>query len=1297
MKLPRRAASPDWKQFLDLGEELLKQPNAAAQCGLIASTLKSLLGCEAQVWLAEPHYPLPGEPDVPILPGAPAPELVRQVFDSHHVAYLDDMNTPTHPNGAYPTGQAPRVVAFPILSQDHLLGIVYAQRKDGPHFRQNEWSFFEALTAHAGVAMQSTRQTVLKNWRHEQLALVRSVSAQVANVNDLDELCRRVTQLILDTFNYYHVAIFTLDPGASASLDPGARSSQEPCCENLVFRASANQGLVSEQPPYSVRIGEGMIGTAAKTGEEQIAGDVKEHPRYRFLAGLAQTRSEVALPLKVDTRILGVLDVQSERRDAFHESDILVLQALADAIALAVEGARLYTAVARRADQNAAVFEVTHVLTSILDLDRLLDEVVQVIQKRFGYQYVHIFSVHPGRRKVFYLTGSGARSERMRQLDVVYHYDLDDPTGVILSAARTGKTYLANDVTQDPIYRPSELPPDDTRAELAIPLNFGEEVLGVLDLQSDQVNAFTPEDVALLESVAASIAIAYHNASLYRSEQWRRQVGDSFRDVANLLSSNIGLDRLFDTILTELERNLPCDASALWLADESADTSPTTPRTLRLAAVHGINSEEISLAHDGSAPVRAWMNDALNQTEPIVRRPDDPYGPLGVALKLAPDYSSIAAPLRTGEQPLGVLTLAHHTANRYGSEARTIITTFASYAAVAIQNAKLYNEAQTQAWLSTILLQVAEASQSVNSSDELLSSMVRLTRLLVGIKKCAMFLWAEDQQAFILNAWYGLEHKPQRTVFREEDVPALAKLNATRAIVFVQDAVAELNLPAAALPKDTGTLVILPLLARDTLLGAFLVAHQSSNQPGAPALLDQQTLSILQGIAHQTAVALENLNLLDSHEEEAYVTAVLLQVAQAVVSQNKLQDILDTIVHLMPILIGIDASIVCLWDPIRKTFYTAQVYAGSRQLEMDLTACSYKTGVFKLLDQVGLANAAYYCKTTSNLPAPASWLNLQPLPIEFMKADTLAAGEDWLLGFPLAVKGELLGVLLAKETGTSAPFQERRLEIITGIAQQAALSIQNERLKQEMVVRERLEQEMQVAREIQTTFLPNRLPNWDGWQIAARWQTARQVGGDFYDIFRLGHDRLALAIADVSDKGLPAALYMTVARTLIRAFSKSARSSASVLERVNSPLVTDTPHSMFVTAVYAMLWPESGHLLYTNAGHNRPLLLRAKDQSIELLPKGGMALGVMAQTPLEDHEIILEPGDCLVLYTDGVTECFSPDNEAYGDERLLATLQTCVGVDVEEVLNRIEDSLADFRGSAPVSDDMTLLAIRRLG
>jgi sigma-B regulation protein RsbU (phosphoserine phosphatase) len=168
--------------------------------------------------------------------------------------------------------------------------------------------------------------------------------------------------------------------------------------------------------------------------------------------------------------------------------------------------------------------------------------------------------------------------------------------------ARRGESILANDVDREPRYRPSRLPPDETRSELTVPLGFGGEVLGVLDVQSDQLNAFGEEDRFLFEALADNIAIALRNAYLYRSESWRRRVAESMSEVAGLLSADIALDEVLRTILSELERSLPLDLAAIWLLDEDAEEGETPASSeLHLAAMHGIDTAQLDL-EIGSSP-----------------------------------------------------------------------------------------------------------------------------------------------------------------------------------------------------------------------------------------------------------------------------------------------------------------------------------------------------------------------------------------------------------------------------------------------------------------------------------------------------------------------------------------------------------------------------------------------------------------------------------------------------------------------------------------------------------------------
>ncbi|MFQ6100379.1 MAG: GAF domain-containing protein [Anaerolineae bacterium] len=1110
-----------------------------------------------------------------------------------------------------------------------------------------------------------------------QLSLVRTVSAQVAQVLDLEELARRATSLILDTFKYYHVALFILEPGQ----------------ETLHCWASAGptrpQSGAGEEPSVlQVLLGEGIIGHVAQTGVEIIARDVSREPHYRHIDVLPETRSEVALPLKIEERVLGVLDVQSDQRDGFDETDVLVLRALADNIAMAVEHARLYGYLRDRSEQLSAVAEVSRAVASILDLDTLLDRVVRLIREQFGYPFVHLLTVDPARGQIVYRAGSGPRGKVLQEEGLVCR--LEDPEAIVPWVACHGETVLVNDLSRESHYRPSEFSEAEALSELAVPLVFGDKVLGVLDVQSDRPDAFDNDDRFLLEALADSVAIAIRNANLYRSERWRRQVADSLREVAGLLSADVALDQVLEAILTELERTLPCDVAAIWLLRDD---------DLCLSAVHGYEAE--MCISDLPLEAGSWLSQVLSADQPVIHTPQSPPEPLGATLGFPSDYSAIAAPLRAGDRRLGVLTLTHHTPGRYGTESRAMTAAFASYAAVAIENTRLYQEAQELARISTAMLRVTEATQSLATLDEVLETIVHLVPMLVGVDRCAIILWDEPAAVFVPAAAFGLT-PAQQTTFDQwrvapGDEPAFDELRRNKAPIFIYDVETDSRLLGPVVWElDFESLLLLPLLAQGEVVGAMLLDYPSDwfEFDNVERLHDER-LVIIQGIALQTAAAIENTGLREAQQEEAYVSAALLQVAQAVASLNNLDDILGTIVRITPILVGVQRCIIFLWDDERAIFRPAQTYGVPRDAEATLLARRYAPGDFPLLDAVREHDRqVIYSPDTpdekNNQIPPDFAASFMPTPAE--------APLSSLLALPLSVKGDVLGVMILEEGDTSRRFRQktRRLEIINGIAHQAALAIQSDLLQQEMAERERLERELQLAHEIQRTFIPERSPNLPGWELAFAWRAARQVAGDFYDFFELPGKRLGLVIADVADKGMPAALFMALTRTLMRAAALEEPSPATALARVNDLLVPDAQSGMFVTLFYGVLSLETGELVYANAGHNPPLLLRSGTGELERLCKGGMALGVLEVVQLEERAVLLETDDCLVLYTDGITEAFSSEGDMYSEERLRATVQAADGHSAQAVLDAIDSSVIAFIGDTPPSDDRTLMVLRRL-
>ncbi|MBK8508160.1 MAG: SpoIIE family protein phosphatase [Candidatus Competibacteraceae bacterium] len=240
-------------------------------------------------------------------------------------------------------------------------------------------------------------------------------------------------------------------------------------------------------------------------------------------------------------------------------------------------------------------------------------------------------------------------------------------------------------------------------------------------------------------------------------------------------------------------------------------------------------------------------------------------------------------------------------------------------------------------------------------------------------------------------------------------------------------------------------------------------------------------------------------------------------------------------------------------------------------------------------------------------------------------------------------------------------------------------------------------QELDMAARIQRSILPSTFPVAAEFSLAACLQTAREVGGDFYDFFTLPDGRLALIVADVSDKGLAAALFMAVARTALRSIAMIVPEPAACLARANDLLSAENDAAMFVTVFYGVFDPASGRLRYANGGHNPPALLDVSGQTRFLEGTDGMALGVMSEIAYAERDITLTPGDCLLLYTDGATDAIDERARVFATDGLREALESAGEVAVDELVRGIAARVQQFAGNAPQFDDITLMALRYRG
>ncbi|MBA3952635.1 MAG: SpoIIE family protein phosphatase [Rubrobacter sp.] len=301
---------------------------------------------------------------------------------------------------------------------------------------------------------------------------------------------------------------------------------------------------------------------------------------------------------------------------------------------------------------------------------------------------------------------------------------------------------------------------------------------------------------------------------------------------------------------------------------------------------------------------------------------------------------------------------------------------------------------------------------------------------------------------------------------------------------------------------------------------------------------------------------------------------------------------------------------------------------------------------------------------------------------------------------PLVSQGELIGLLNLGPRLSQQEYSADDRKLLSDLATQTAPAVRVAQLvrqqQQEAKERERIEQELKVARLIQQTLLPKTLPEIPGYEVAAYYQPAREVGGDFYDFLTLEDGRLGLVVGDVTDKGVPAALVMATTRTMLRAAAQRLLSPGEVLQRVNDVLVQDIPPNMFVTCLYAILDPESGRLVYANAGHDLPYRRRAGRGGVaDELRARGMPLGLMPGMGYEEKEMVLNRGESVLFYSDGLVEAHDPRREMFGFPRL----QGLVGAHRtggSSLISFLLSELARFTGEGwEQEDDITLVTLDR--
>ena len=299
----------------------------------------------------------------------------------------------------------------------------------------------------------------------------------------------------------------------------------------------------------------------------------------------------------------------------------------------------------------------------------------------------------------------------------------------------------------------------------------------------------------------------------------------------------------------------------------------------------------------------------------------------------------------------------------------------------------------------------------------------------------------------------------------------------------------------------------------------------------------------------------------------------------------------------------------------------------------------------------------------------------------------------------LTYAGVNMGVLAIARDDQQEPFTPAQLQTFKALAEQSAFSLWDAILHHEAAEKRQIEKDLATANDVQRILLPSEEPNFDGFEISGTNLPARYLSGDYFDYVPCDADRLGVVIADVSGKGIPAALLMAMCRSALRVLAPGSESPAEVMRKLNAQIYPDIKEDMFISMAYAVLDRRESTLKLVRAGHDAPLVFRAKDGSIEVVKPPGMAVGIDSGRAFNrvtaDFSVSLEPGDCLVFYTDGVTEALNRAGEEFGMEAMKRAIQASAPQGAAAIVRRVAEEVRAFMGDHPQHDDITLIAIRK--
>ena len=844
--------------------------------------------------------------------------------------------------------------------------------------------------------------------RASQLALLNDIGEQIVAVLDLEKIFQLAVKLVQESFGYHHVGIFMVDPQ-----------------EKMVVMQAKVGGFNELFPEnHALEIGQGMVGWVVENNQILLSNDVHNEPRYTNLyPEILPTHSELAVPIYIGEKVIGVLDAQSPNQNAFDDSDVTVMQTLADQIAIAIENARLHEAMRKeliereqtdaklqlRANQLAALNQMGQVVSSSLDIDQVLEKVISVVPPLVEADGVSIL-LKENPEELYFAAASGKGAANLQGQRI------PADIGIAGQVLTTGASTIINSSKgQENLYRGIEdISGYHTQSLLAVPLILGKEIIGVMEAVHSQPNAFTNDDLQIIETAGSWASIAIINARQHAATERRLKETQAVATINQALNETLDLHRLLQLMVDSISQIIPHIERVVAHLYNEEDA------TLIPAAVAGISLEKKPVLQMQSG--QGIAGEVIKTGLPINVRntqEDERFIPIDGATYLK---SLLVVPVQSADRRLGTISVSSTVPKAFTDEDEHLLTMVGVQAALAIESARIFEETQQRAQHLTLLNEITQTALKQPDLQTILLTLVESIQKAFGSDECSISLWDDEQEVLIQSAAVGQTGDNFETVIAELDGANLTKavLKSGQALI-IEDAHSSEHINEGITEQYADRFVLaLPLIAGEQGLGAVIISFLS------PHNFTAQEINLGESIAQQTALAISKAKLLEAEQNRREEAETLRDITAALTSTLEVDQVLDRLLLRLKEAIPYDSAAVLLVEED-----ALQIVASKGLDDFNIVLGQKIPAAAPVFQEI------FATKRPVVIPdvlEDASWNDL----------DTGVPIRSWM-GIPLIIQENVIGYLTMDnwEPGT---FSEQHLSLAQAFGNQTSIALQNARL-----------------------------------------------------------------------------------------------------------------------------------------------------------------------------------------------------------------------------------------------------------